>query len=624
MDLTSHHVNYLIWRYLQESGHGEAAVMLQRAWNPNPQSLPFAPYIRNHALVSLVQKGLQYHEIEQSLDQDGNPVPMSPSKSFFGPAPFDLDSYKPPEENRQDQVQGLSEAEQQRSPSPAKGRRPSHATNGLAAAEPSLGVKKVGKDATNGDGGAMDIEVNGVNHDQVMTPGIKSQSPSEPAVDVDGDVAMGTEAHEDQDPAAPPITYTLTEGKSIGVQSTAKTPDLGACTSTVDLNVGRPDHVIMSTWRPYDSSIFAAASESVCGLWKLPGLSDRATAAPVHERIFDSHGDGSWVTALAWHPSGDKLAVAVYGTEHRGSIQMFDAEGNAVDILPDAPGMIVGLHWAPRGSTLLVVVSIHGNSELTLWDDSLKSAELSADLVIDGEIFDATWAGNNQLFVAGSGFVTQCDTESGLRIVNKFESRTSSTEWSFVRGTRRAFSAVAVAVSSSATSIWVPTHDMLLEDIHDGDITAAEIRPEPLAQEAEASSSLILATSSIDDTLRVWNVNLQSKEITNIHTLSLVPKVPVLTLAFSPDGYAVSAATVDAVAIWNVDRGGVPLATWTAPGAREAKKATTNGDVQVENMVQYRCLAWDSDSKRLIMGYGSQMAVIDIQRRATNGVFDGT
>lgn len=540
---------------------------------------------------------------------------MSPSKSFFGPAPFDLDSYKPPEENRQDQVQGLSEAEQQRSPSPAKGRRPSHATNGLAAAEPSLGVKKVGKDATNGDGGAMDIEVNGVNHDQVMTPGIKSQSPSEPAVDVDGDVAMGTEAHEDQDPAAPPITYTLTEGKSIGVQSTAKTPDLGACTSTVDLNVGRPDHVIMSTWRPYDSSIFAAASESVCGLWKLPGLSDRATAAPVHERIFDSHGDGSWVTALAWHPSGDKLAVAVYGTEHRGSIQMFDAEGNAVDILPDAPGMIVGLHWAPRGSTLLVVVSIHGNSELTLWDDSLKSAELSADLVIDGEIFDATWAGNNQLFVAGSGFVTQCDTESGLRIVNKFESRTSSTEWSFVRGTRRAFSAVAVAVSSSATSIWVPTHDMLLEDIHDGDITAAEIRPEPLAQEAEASSSLILATSSIDDTLRVWNVNLQSKEITNIHTLSLVPKVPVLTLAFSPDGYAVSAATVDAVAIWNVDRGGVPLATWTAPGAREAKKATTNGDVQVENMVQYRCLAWDSDSKRLIMGYGSQVCFRNLETK---------
>lgn len=42
---------------------------LQRAWFPDPQSLPFAPYIKTHALVSLVQKGLQYHEMESSLDK---------------------------------------------------------------------------------------------------------------------------------------------------------------------------------------------------------------------------------------------------------------------------------------------------------------------------------------------------------------------------------------------------------------------------------------------------------------------------------------------------------------------------------------------------------------------------
>ena len=59
----------LVLLTIQHTGHGEAAVMLQRAWNPNPQSLPFARYIKSHALVSLVQKGLHYHEIEQSLDQ---------------------------------------------------------------------------------------------------------------------------------------------------------------------------------------------------------------------------------------------------------------------------------------------------------------------------------------------------------------------------------------------------------------------------------------------------------------------------------------------------------------------------------------------------------------------------
>lgn len=46
--------------------------MLQRAWNPDPQNLPFAQHIKTHALVTLVQKGLQYHEVEQSLDQAGS------------------------------------------------------------------------------------------------------------------------------------------------------------------------------------------------------------------------------------------------------------------------------------------------------------------------------------------------------------------------------------------------------------------------------------------------------------------------------------------------------------------------------------------------------------------------
>lgn len=50
-------------------GHGEAAVKLQRDWNQDPQSLPFAQHIKTHALVLLVQKGLQYYEIEQSINQ---------------------------------------------------------------------------------------------------------------------------------------------------------------------------------------------------------------------------------------------------------------------------------------------------------------------------------------------------------------------------------------------------------------------------------------------------------------------------------------------------------------------------------------------------------------------------
>lgn len=55
-------VNYTV-------GHGEAAVKLQRDWLVDPQTLPFAQRIKTHALVSLVQKGLEYHQIEQSVGQ---------------------------------------------------------------------------------------------------------------------------------------------------------------------------------------------------------------------------------------------------------------------------------------------------------------------------------------------------------------------------------------------------------------------------------------------------------------------------------------------------------------------------------------------------------------------------
>lgn len=50
-------------------GHGEAAAKLQRDWLVDPQTLPFAQRIKTHALVSLVQKGLLYHQIEQSVGQ---------------------------------------------------------------------------------------------------------------------------------------------------------------------------------------------------------------------------------------------------------------------------------------------------------------------------------------------------------------------------------------------------------------------------------------------------------------------------------------------------------------------------------------------------------------------------
>jgi hypothetical protein len=51
-------------------GHAQTAARLQRDWGRgDPEKLAFAPLIRTHALVHLLQKGLRYHELETSFDQ---------------------------------------------------------------------------------------------------------------------------------------------------------------------------------------------------------------------------------------------------------------------------------------------------------------------------------------------------------------------------------------------------------------------------------------------------------------------------------------------------------------------------------------------------------------------------
>ncbi|KAL1988369.1 hypothetical protein VTN96DRAFT_10052 [Rasamsonia emersonii] len=617
MDLTSHHVNYLIWRYLQESGHAEAARMLQRAWNPNPQSLPFAPYIKTHALVSLVQKGLQYHEIEQSLDQDGNPVPLTPSKYFFGPAPFDEESLKP-RSDPDKALDGLGTDQAPLSPGSKADREGANAVNGDVAAESTLAApsaKKSRKGSStverpeapvNGDEGAMEIDSNGIAHEAAV------KSPS-PGVDADGDVGM---SESQQDHAA---LCTLTTGKSVGVQITpAKAADLSPDTTVVDVDVARDDHVTRIVWRPHDSSVFAAAGDSFCGIWKLSAPNSQTGSAPAYELLFDSRGDGSLVSALSWDHSGQKLAVATYN-DMRGSITMYNVDGDAVDLLPVVPGMITGLHWASKGSHMLIVASDgRGKTELALWDDSNRSEEMPLPEVIEGVVYDLTWVGDNQVYACGDGVVFQCDIDSSIHNVKKFTSPNADTVWSHIQGTKQAASPVVVAASSSPASIWVPTHDIYVEDAHRADITAIELRPQPQSSEVQASTSLLLASSSFDDTVKIWNIDLKSKQITCLHHLSLDPGVPALAMSFSPDGYAIGAASTDKLFIWNAERGGEPVATWTAPTSagpkEEGPEKTANGENGSADVLPYRSLAWDTDAKKVVMGFGKQMAVINFQR----------
>ncbi|KAF7713666.1 Uncharacterized protein PECH_001140 [Penicillium ucsense] len=585
-DLTSHHVNYLIWRYLQESGHGDAAVSLQRAWYPNPQTLPFARHIKTHALVSLVQKGLQYHELESSIDKEGNPTTFTPERYFFGPEPFDVGSLKPKDEP---------------TPAPAgspKGPVPEHVEE--AATEP---VSNGGHAADP----AQDSHATETNGDEAMEVDRAESKPSSPQpqapeVDGDGDVSMGATELEEK-----PREPTLTTGNSVGVQiSPAKAADLSP--DAVLLN---EEHAISATWCPKDSSLLLATGDTFCSLWKLS-----AAAEPARNRFLDLKGTGAFVSAVAWDSAGAKLVVASY-RQLKGTVAIYNTDGKVMDLLPDMPRVINGLYWAKDSPHLVIVASDERSSELVLWDDGRRPDVYPPSQTIENHLYDVAWCGRNRVFACGKGSVYECEVSDNIRLLKSYPSPQADTQWTYVRSIHDGDTLIAVTASAASSAIWIPTHDILVEAAHQAAITGIDIKPHAALPRQEGNLSISFASFSIDGTIAVWQADLVSKEYKCIHRLSLGASSPAFTGSFSPDGYALGAVSRDQVLIWNAERGGDPIATCKAPRVAKVKEdpdRATNGQNGHGPSYPDRALSWDLDGKKLVCGLGEQMAVINFQR----------
>lgn len=267
--------------------------------------------------------------------------------------------------------------------------------------------------------------------------------------------------------------------------------------------------------------------------------------------------------------------------------------------------MITGLHWAESGSHLVVVASDSRVSELALWDDSLRPDMFPAPQVIDGSIYDLSWIGPNQAYACSDGSVYQCQVDSSIHITRTFSSGAPDTTWTFIRcASAGPSSSMAVAASSFTASFWIPTHDMRLDDAHQGDITALELRAD------SRQSPFVLASSSADDTVKIWHIDPKSKCFECIHRLFLGPSIPALVGCFSPDGYALAAASKDRLYIWNAERGGSAMATWALPSSEDAKEGpdqAINGHNGTADSLPDRSLSWDTNGKKLAFGVGHQV-----------------
>ncbi|EEH54302.1 uncharacterized protein MICPUCDRAFT_20648, partial [Micromonas pusilla CCMP1545] len=74
MSISSDEVNFLVYRYLQESGFTHAAYTFGYESYVAKTTIASGTELPPGALVSFIQKGLQYLELEANLNEDGTDV----------------------------------------------------------------------------------------------------------------------------------------------------------------------------------------------------------------------------------------------------------------------------------------------------------------------------------------------------------------------------------------------------------------------------------------------------------------------------------------------------------------------------------------------------------------------
>ena len=464
----------------------------------------------------------------------------------------------------------------------------------------------------------MQIDHNGYHYpnEEQLPASPTNYSPAE-----DGQTANGMDLDEDADadalgsPASinAPLIQTLTNGESKAVQS-EKVAELGPQTSV--LTVSETSHVMHTAWNPKDPLILATSGKALCRLWNI-SRSAAFDDGPNHRSYFDllDSSYSSLVSTMAWDSSGEILAVATrdVNSDWAGAVSLWSKTGKALDELPAVQDMVLKLRWSPSGKQLLgITASGHDTSSLALWDIDSSQAVLPYQL--PAVIADAVWISNNQLTICGDNVIASSLLEN--QSINALDTRSEPAahqKWTHIRYDSCTDTTALAAEDTAILGLIDSSNTLHTITAHGSELTALAYRPVNNMSAYPPSAPRLLATSSIDGSIKVWDAK---RPFTLIHTLSLGHAAPAIALSFTPDGYLIAAANWNRVLIWNAEAGGLPKATWKGASRKLPNGMLSNGNGASEEDDDddlggnSNCsMSWDAESGKLALGLRNHVGI---------------
>ncbi|KAJ7966560.1 F-box-like/WD repeat-containing protein [Quillaja saponaria] len=517
--ITSAELNFLVFRYLHESGFTHSAFALGYEAGIDKSSID-GNLVPPGALVKFVQKGIQYLELEANLRSSDADI----DDDFSFLQPLDLitkDAYelqkivKGKKENlNQDRLEANKKIDDlsQENPREHLQERDKEQEQDKEAMEKDNEIEKH-KDKDKLHQGHNDMEKF---EDKIIVEHIENgaQGGSEPM-----EISLST--------VSLPCEYQA---------------------SDVLILEGHTSEVFACAWNPSGSILASGSGDSTARIWTIAdgSCSSSIQIEPANTVVL-RHFKGRTneksrdVTTLDWNGEGTLLATGSYD----GQARIWSRDGELNSTLNKHKGPIFSLKWNKNGDYLL-----SGSVDKTaiVWDT--KTGEWKQQFEFhSGPTLDVDWRSN-------VSFAT-CSTDNMIYVCKIGENRPVKT-FSGHQGEVNAIkwdptgSLLASCSDDYTAKIWSLKQDTYLHDLKEHIKEIYTIRWSPTGPSTNnPNQKLVMASASFDSTIKLWDVELGRL----LYSLN-GHRDPVYSVAFSPNSEYLASGSMDkCLHIWSMKEG---------------------------------------------------------------------
>ncbi|XP_052201687.1 WD40 repeat-containing protein HOS15-like [Diospyros lotus] len=525
VSLTSAELNYLIFRYLHESGFTHSAFSLGYEAGIDKSSID-GNLVPPGALVTFVQKGIQYLELEASTRCSDAEI----DEDFSFLQPLDLitkDVYELQKiiKERKSKLQQDSHKEKEKGNEFDRENQRDHAQE----REKEKQLKEKERERDRGK----------LEKDKEREKGKEKENQLENPTDTKEGGDKGNTKHEENGNCGEPEPMDICTS-SISVPREIPSSD-------VIVLEGHTSEVFVCAWSPAGSYLASGSGDATARIWTIGDGPCSSTMQTECSAVVLKHCKGRTsekskdVTTLDWNGEGTLLATGSYD----GQARIWNRDGELVTTFSKHKGPIFSLKWNKKGEYLL-----SGSVDKTaiIWD--IKTGECKQQFEFhSAPTLDVDWRNNVSFATCSTDhmiYVCKVGDKRPFKTFSGHQGEVNAIKWDPTG------SLLASCSDDTTAKIWSMKQDTYVHDLKEHAKEIYTIRWSPTGPGTNnPNKQLVLASASFDSTIKLWDVEFGRV----LYSLN-GHRDPVYSVSFSPNGEYLASGSLDkCVHIWSVKEG---------------------------------------------------------------------